>query len=545
MKIMLIVNDLGVNEPFGPMILSAVLKREGHRTTLGVLKKEDVEKKIMAWKPDVLAYSMMSVDMKDMKEFNDSLRKKMKIFTLLGGAHATLDRRCAGDSGIDAICVGEGEEAVVEVVKNLDKGKGVEGIPNVMTSRDLNVNLRNLIEDFDKIPFMDRELVYSYPEMARFGIKGIWTSRGCVFPCPYCFNNRYNELVKAKGRIVRRRSVDSVIKETKELTANYRVDFIRIQDDVFVYKVDDWLKEFSERWPAEIGLPFYCLLRSELITDEMAFYLKRAGCFSICMSIEAANDDVRMRMMRRNVSKERLENAFKIFKKHRINVYANTMLALPFTGLEHDIESLDFAIKVNPEMPNFSIFMPYPGTDLGDYCAKEGIYSAEEDPIDYGMRNMSPLKCFSMKEKKAQYNLCELAIVAVKFPILRNLIVRRLIYWKPNSAFFFIHYLFAVMTYGRKIFYFKHSLREYFELIVRTFKHYLYDFTKNKTLKTAKSGQGVSEKCAVLLSEEERKDKLDKCMNAMAGCAVYHGYEIAHSMPNKGDERRICLNKKT
>ena len=75
------------------------------------------------------------------------------------------------------------------------------------------------------------------------------------------------------------------MKETKELMSKFRVDFIRIQDDVFVHRVDDWLKEFAEKWSREIKLPFYCLLRAELVTDEMAFYLKKAGCFSICMSI--------------------------------------------------------------------------------------------------------------------------------------------------------------------------------------------------------------------------------------------------------------------
>ena len=35
MKIMFVVNDLGVNEPMGPMILSGVLKEKGHKTLLG------------------------------------------------------------------------------------------------------------------------------------------------------------------------------------------------------------------------------------------------------------------------------------------------------------------------------------------------------------------------------------------------------------------------------------------------------------------------------------------------------------------------------
>lgn len=516
MRIMFIVNDLGVNEPFGPMILSAILKQKGHNITLGVLKKEDVIKKIFSYKPDILAYSMMSVDMKDMKRFNDSLRKKAKIFTILGGSHATLDRGCINDNGIDAICVGEGDKAMLDVVGCLESGKDIRGIPNIMTKEDNQLNINNFIEDLDELPFMDRGLVYDYPEMARFGIKGVWTSRGCLFPCPYCFNNRYNEVYRNKGRIVRRRSVDSIIKETEQLMRNYRASFIRIQDDVFVYRADDWLKEFSEKWPKHIGLPFYCLLRSELVTDEMAYYLKKAGCFSICMSIESADDDVRIRMMRRRVTKEQLEKAFKIFKKHKINVYANTMLALPFTSLGQDIGSLDFAIKVKPEMPNFSIFMPYPGTDLGDYCVKRGVYDEAKNPIDYGMRNMSPLECFSEKEKEAQYNLCELAIVAVKFPWLRNLIVRHLIHWKPNKLFFIIHYFFAMSSYSRKIFYFRHTFMEYLELIIRTFRHYLYDFTGKE-----KGASGDSKNKSVRLPNEAldykiRIGELEKCLEAMS-----------------------------
>ena len=525
---MFVVNDLGVNEPFGPMILSAILKQRGHETILGVIQQEDVIKKISSWKPDMLAYSMMSVDMGDMKKFNDTLRQNTNIFTLLGGAHATLERSCINDPGIDAICVGEGDEAIVEVVDHLDKGNGkdLEMIPNIMVSEDTPLNLNNFIEDLDTLPFMDRELVYAYPQMARFGIKGVWATRGCVFKCPYCFNNRYNRLYKGKGKIVRRRSVDSMIRETRELVQNYRVEFIRIQDDAFILKVDDWLKEFAERWSADIGIPFYCLLRPECVTDEMAFYLKKAGCFSICMSIEAADDRIRNRMLRRQASKEQLENAFRIFKQHKINVYANTMLALPYTSLDHDIASIDFAIKVKPDMPNFSIFMPYPGTDLGDYCQRVGIYDSTKEDIHFGMRNMSPLTCFTKKEREAQYNICQLAIVAVKLPFLRNLIVNHLIYWRPNKMFFIIHYLFAIRAYGKKIFYFKHTLGEYIDLFIRTIRHYLYDFfqvseenkltQKSKTLNEGHLGQ----------SPRWKIQELEKCLEAMTGSQLTATREV-------------------
>jgi len=519
---MFVVNDLGVNEPFGPMILSAILKEKGHETILGVIQKEDVMEKISSWKPDMLAYSMMSVDMTDMKKFNDALRRDRKIFTLLGGPHATLDRSCIRDPNIDAICVGEGDQAIVEVVEYLEKGKekDIAEISNIMVSEDTPINLNHFIEDLDALPFMDRELVYAYSQMARFGIKGVWATRGCVFKCPYCFNNRYNQLYKGKGKIVRRRSVDSMIRETLELVANYRVEFIRIQDDAFVLKVDEWLKKFAERWSSEIGIPFYCLLRPESVTDEMAFYLKKAGCHSICMSIEAADDQVRRHMLRRQASKVQLEEAFRIFKKHKINVYANTMLALPFTSLDHDIASIDFAMKVKPDMPNFSIFMPYPGTDLGDYCQRVGIYDPNKEDIQFGMRNMSPLTCFTKQEREAQYNICQLAIVAVKLPFLRKLIVNHLINWKPNKVFFLIHYLFAIHAYGRKIFYFKHTFGEYIDLFIRTIKHYIYDFfQKSEDKKLTHRSKSLAETLTTL-NEKTRIQELAECLEAMTGSQI-------------------------
>ena len=523
MRVMFIVNDLGINEPFGPMILSAILKEKGHETVLGVIQEEDVMAKIVSWKPDILAYSMMSVDIDDMKNFHRELKAQMKIFSILGGPHATLYRDCIDEIDVDAICVGEGDEAIVDIVDYLEAGKekDIEEIPNIMTSSESPMNLRCFIEDLDGLPFLDRELVYAYPKMARFGIKGVWATRGCVFRCPYCFNNRYNRLYKGKGKIVRRRSVDSMIRETRQLADNFRVDFIRIQDDAFILKADDWLKEFSDRWSSEIGIPFYCLLRPECVSDELAYYLKNAGCFSICMSIEAGDDQVRNRMLRRQASRAQLENAFAVFKKHKINVYANTMLALPFTTLDHDIASVDFAMKMKPDMPNFSIFMPYPGTDLGDYCQEVGIYDPEEEDIHYGMRNMSPLTCFTKKQREAQYNICQLAIVAVKLPFLRNLIINHLIYWRPNKLFFFIHYLFAIRAYGKKIFYFKHTFGEYIDLFIRTIKHYLYDlFQKGEGVKLTQLSK-IETSGDRTWAESSRIEQLEKCMEAMTGSHVY------------------------
>ena len=43
------------------------------------------------------------------------------------------------------------------------------------------------------------------------------SNRGCPYKCTYCFNHAYNKLTKGTGDMMRYRSVDSIIREIKEV----------------------------------------------------------------------------------------------------------------------------------------------------------------------------------------------------------------------------------------------------------------------------------------------------------------------------------------
>ncbi|MDI6760939.1 MAG: hypothetical protein QMD05_08930, partial [Candidatus Brocadiaceae bacterium] len=68
---------------------------------------------------------------------------------------------------------------------------------------------------------------------------------------------------------------------------------IKFYDDIFALREDEWLEEFSEKYPKEVGLPFHCLVRADILTEGMLLKLKKAGIQSISMSIEAGNEFVR------------------------------------------------------------------------------------------------------------------------------------------------------------------------------------------------------------------------------------------------------------
>ncbi|MEJ2523279.1 MAG: hypothetical protein P8080_10455, partial [Gammaproteobacteria bacterium] len=77
-----------------------------------------------------------------------------------------------------------------------------------------------------------------------------------------------NQLARTgKGKIVRRRSVEHVMRELHQIKAE-GCRFIRCMDDLFIL-YPEWVKEFATRYREEIGLPFSCLVRANLVTEEI------------------------------------------------------------------------------------------------------------------------------------------------------------------------------------------------------------------------------------------------------------------------------------
>jgi radical SAM superfamily enzyme YgiQ (UPF0313 family) len=84
--------------------------------------------------------------------------------------------------------------------------------------------------------------------------------------------------------------------------AKYPLEFVVFVDDVFVLS-ESWLVEFAEKYPREVGLPFFCNTRANLVTAEQVQFLKKAGCTSVSMGIETADDRIRNELLKRKMSK--------------------------------------------------------------------------------------------------------------------------------------------------------------------------------------------------------------------------------------------------
>jgi radical SAM superfamily enzyme YgiQ (UPF0313 family) len=439
MKILFVVTQMNFCEPMGAMQLAAVTKKAGYIVEMAAIHEEDVCEVARNFGPDLIAVSCMSPEATLCLQTCRELKRDGHVI-VMGGPHPTFFPEVVDEGCIDAICVGEGEGAILDILEHLNGGKPLSGIPNVMTSSTDVLELRPLIKDLDALPFLERELVYRYPGFASYRLRSFFTGRGCIYNCTYCFNAGYKKLYKNKGPILRRRSPRNIIDEIIHVRTHYAINFVRFSDDTFIYKLDPWALEFLEVYKKEIALPFYCLLRADTVTEELAEALRNAGCYSVSMSIESGVEEIRRTLLRRNVSNETIIQAVAILQNRGILVQSSCMFGLPGTTFDNDVQTMELALTSRVFMPGFGMFMPYPGTELGQLCRDRHFFEGDLAQCS-SYQQPSPLSCFTPQDKQARHNLMLLATFICKFPIFKSLVVKRLVHGKTRKIYYFINWL--------------------------------------------------------------------------------------------------------
>jgi len=482
MKILFITKSHDFMVQRGASIISAVARGKAHETYLCNMNSEDPLERIASLKPEMIAYSSLSGEAKHYIKLNRVIKESFpNLFTIMGGHHPTFYHDLIKTSTLDAICIGEGEGAFADVLDRLSAGQSVEGIANILTRNGDGVFIRDAVADLDSLPFPDYGLFYdNVPAMGRSPLKSIMVSRGCVFSCSYCHNAQWNKIYRGKGKVFRRHSVEYVMEDINRIRWKWPLSCVKFYDDTFCYRVDDWLEAFCLQYKERVNLPFFILTRYDLLTEDMVKILKYAGCRTISMSIEAGNPETRINTLRRGMSDEQILRASLLCEKYGIYTFTNAILALPGSTIKDDIRSIDLAIEAKSTWAEFSPFYPYPGTELGDYTIKMGLYKPDYEHMHTSYQNRSLLRCFNDREKTAQTNLTTLGPVAVVFPKLRNMIVNHLIYWRNNKVFILAYWLAKSLVLRRKIYYTKTSHWQSLCIYARSLKQELFRHTQEK-----------------------------------------------------------------
>ena len=91
--------------------------------------------------------------------------------------------------------------------------------------------------------------------------------------------------------------------------------------------------------------------------------MKEAGCERIHFGVEAGTDKI-LQVLRKGITLEMAEKAFKLSKRAGIQTLAYFMIGSPTETKEDILATMKFAKKLDPDFVHVSIVTPFPATEL-------------------------------------------------------------------------------------------------------------------------------------------------------------------------------------
>jgi radical SAM superfamily enzyme YgiQ (UPF0313 family) len=368
-------------------ILSAVLRQTGHETALLHITQpvtresflQQLETLLSGEGPLLVGFSATSNMMPFLEEWSLWVKQRWpQVWTIAGGVHPTLvPEEVLALPGVDIVCVGEGEGAIVDLVEALEAGRSPEGIANLWCKGPDGYVERNAprpLVDLDTLPFPDRDIYdFAHLHHERQGEATMMVSRGCPYRCSYCCNEALREVYRGLGKPVRFRSVPLVIAELDYVLETYPFIERFVFDDDILPLHKQWFRAFAQSYAQEIAKPFACNLRPNMADEEVIGLLKQAGCDEIRFGIESGNDQIRNELLNRRISREQIIQAFELCHQVGIKVFAFNMVGLPGETVEQMLDTVKLNAIVRAAITRVTIFFPYQRTDLYNVSAHMGL----------------------------------------------------------------------------------------------------------------------------------------------------------------------------
>jgi len=363
----------------------------GSKKVIG-LSYQAIKNKIIDYRPDLVGittpFSFQSSEAHQVAKIVKSINPN--IITLAGGTHATIQpEEILNDKNFDYLIRGEGEYAIIELLKALEKKLPFKKIDSLSYRNNRGEIINNLrappIQNLDQLPFPARHLLPMdryfqaakkgrvIESMLAFGSKrtSLFTSRGCPFNCTFC------SVHLTMTKIWRGRSPENVIAEIKECIDKYAIKYFDILDDNFTLDPDRAKKicrliiraKLNIQWSTPNGI------RADKVDEELIVLMKQAGCIQIKVAPESGSPQVLENIIKKHLDLDMVKKTVVLCKKHHLSVEAFFVVGFPQETVTDIYKTINFAKelrKLGCDYCYFFIATPYYGTEMYTNAINQG-----------------------------------------------------------------------------------------------------------------------------------------------------------------------------
>ena len=423
-------NTFGMNMlPPAIALFSALLKREGHQidlfdstyyqTNFGVDSdgskadrlnvvpfnpenhgiqmreadwKKDIKSQVELFGPDLIAISttedmwLLGIQLIEEIEF---YIKHNKTPVIAGGVFPTFAPELTlRHRLIDMVCVGEGENALIDLCQRIQKGQPYDNVTNLWVKQKNGSVAKNQISnpfEIDDTPVIDISL-FEEQRLQR-PMAGKWykmmpveTIRGCPYKCAFCNSpdqtTLYND--QTDSNFFRKKSINLVYQELKYFKEKYGIEYNYFWADTFLSWNNQEFDEFCEMY-SDIKLPFWMQTRPETLTDYKIKRLAEVGLHRISFGIEHGSEAFRKKILKRDWKNGPIIEALKIPGKYGIAFSVNNITGFPTETRDLAMHTVELNRQIKSQNQNLYSFVPFHGTPLRKKCEELGL--VEPDTI--------------------------------------------------------------------------------------------------------------------------------------------------------------------
>jgi len=351
--------------------LGAMLTQKGHDVRLwdcsvSGMDAPRYEEELRAFRPDVVVINTATGSIAgDAGSATAAKAANPSARTIAIGIHpSALPAETLGlCPDLDAVCVGEPEQAVVDWAES--DGAGARGIVSRANPGAAAAPL--FIRDLDSLPFPDWGLVdlsrYRLPFSGRRFLL-VDAGRGCPFGCTFCAAKTYY------GSQPRRRSARRVYDEAVHNRERYGVRDLLFWSESFTYDAEFVRELCALLIDSRAGIRWVCNSRVDRVTPQLLSTMKRAGCWMVGYGIESFNQQI-LDECKKGVTTEQIEMAVAWAREAGLQVTAHCILGLPGETTETMRNTERFLHISRVDFVQFYTCVPFPGSPLYSWAENE------------------------------------------------------------------------------------------------------------------------------------------------------------------------------
>ena len=342
---------------------------------------EDFRAQILEFGPDFIAVSTTETTFLRALTLIEATRD-LGVPNLFGGVFPTFAPELVMQhQAVDIVCVGEGENALLDLADCLANGQDYSDVTNLwVRMKDGSIKRNPVTRPVD---------INSLPPVSDIGIFGekrfyrpmggrirrllpVETHRGCPYTCSFCNSPQQNVLYGGGLSYFRRKSMDLVRQEIENHIKQWNVEYIYFWADTFLAWSNREFDEFCEMYSG-IKLPFWCQTRIETVTEYRFKRLKDVGLDRISFGMEHGNEAFRRDVVKREYTNEDAIRCLKIVGDLDVTFSVNNIIGFPDETRELAFDSIELNREFGSDSVVCSIFVPFHGTELREYAEKKGF----------------------------------------------------------------------------------------------------------------------------------------------------------------------------